>query len=50
MYVASRVERSKEVRPQARIENLLSLYSRAHVLDNTFHKTLHAHVNIKNMI
>ena len=31
MYVASRVERSKEVRPWARIENLLSLYSRAHV-------------------
>ena len=31
MYVASRVERSKEVRPGARIGNLLSLYSRAHV-------------------
>ena len=31
MYVASRVERYKEVRPGARIENLLSLYSRAHV-------------------
>ena len=31
MYVASRVERWKEVRPQARIENLLALYSRAHV-------------------
>ena len=31
MYVASRVERRKEVRPRARLENLLSLYSRAHV-------------------
>ena len=30
MYVASRVERYKEVRPRARIENLSSLYSRAH--------------------
>ena len=31
MYVASRVERRKEVRPRERIENLLSLYSCAHV-------------------
>ena len=30
MYVALRVERLKEVRPRARIENLLSLYSCAH--------------------
>ena len=31
MYVASRVERRKEVPPRAKIENLLSLYSCAHV-------------------
>ena len=31
MYMSSRVKRWKEVRPRARIENLVSLYSCAHV-------------------